>query len=463
MAASTPKAAAILDYCRVAPPSTTDSSTEQRLPLSFFDMPWLHFHPVHRVLLYQFPCSKSSFLQTIVPTLKNSLAHTLQHYLPLAGNLLYPLDSGMPEFCYFPGDSVSVTIAESSQAYDFDHLTGNGFKDANEFYPFVPDLPEPRINSESGFKIISLLAIQITLFPDSGICIGISNHHVVGDASSTTGFIRFWSSVARLGGDEVLAQNYSLPFFERSGIKDPSGISNIYWNQMKIYKRISHRSNSYADKVRATYILRKDDIQKLKNLALSKNQALLYLSTFTVTTAYVWTCLVKSAASTEEEVDPNEPEHFTFAADARPRLNPPLPVNYFGNCVAFMRTESTHHQLKGNDGFLTAVELIGDVISKKVNKSDEILRGAESWITEFSALIGKRLFGVAGCPKFDAYDADFGWGEPKKFESVSIDADGSMSLCKSREFEGGLEIGLSLAKAKMDAFAATFSDGLKIE
>lgn len=80
----------------------------------------------------------------------------------------------MPEFCYFPGDSVSVTIAESSQASDFDYLTGNGYRDANEFYPFVPDLPEPRIDSESGFRKISLLAIQITLFPDSGICIGIS-------------------------------------------------------------------------------------------------------------------------------------------------------------------------------------------------------------------------------------------------------------------------------------------------
>ncbi|KAL2496906.1 putative serine/threonine-protein kinase WNK4 [Forsythia ovata] len=43
-------------------------------------------------------------------------------------------------------------------------------------------------------------------------------------------------------------------------------------------------------------------------------------------------------------------------------------------------------------------------------------------------------------------------------EAVSIDGDNAISLCKSRESEGGLEVGLSLDKTKMDAFAAIFTE-----
>ncbi|KAL0399898.1 UNVERIFIED_CONTAM: Malonyl-coenzyme:anthocyanin 5-O-glucoside-6'''-O-malonyltransferase [Sesamum radiatum] len=64
---------------------------------------------------------------------------------------------------------------------------------------------------------------------------------------------------------------------------------------------------------------------------------------------------------------------------------------------------------------------------------------------------------VSGSPKFDLYNADFGWGRARKMEVVYIDGGKhSMFLCKSRDFEGGLEVGLSLPKATMEAFAAIF-------
>lgn len=245
-------------------------------------------------------------------------------------------------------------------------------------------------------------------------------------------------------------------------IKDPSGLANTFWSQMNVFKIESLPLSFPINKVRATYILLKNDIQKLKNLVQAKKPALIHLSSFTITTAYVWTCLVKSAAESGEDVDDNEPEYFVFAVDARPRLDPPVPANYFGNCVAFGETESTHGQLKGDDGFLIAVKLISEVISEKISNKDEILRDAKNWMKKLGALIGKRALGVAGSPRFDLYNTEFGWGKPKKYEVVSIDGAGSMSLCKSREFEGGLEIGLSLPKKKMDVFAAIFSAGLKM-
>ncbi|KAL0397797.1 UNVERIFIED_CONTAM: Malonyl-coenzyme:anthocyanin 5-O-glucoside-6'''-O-malonyltransferase [Sesamum calycinum] len=369
--ATTSKRVTVHECCGVAPLAAAGEAAEQSLPLTFFDMIWLYFHPIQRLLFYPSTCSTTDFLETIVPNLKKSLSQTLRNYLPLAGNLIHPMNSDMPEFRYVPGDSVSVTFAEATEDLDFDYFTGNQARDSDEFYALAPDLPEPKTDSESGFKIIPVLAIQVTLFPGTGICI------------DTQEFGVGWRT-----------RSYSL---------------------IILYGK----------------------------------------------TAYVWSCLAKSAAESGEEVDDNEPEYFGFTVDARHRMESPVPATYFGNCVAFVVVESTHGLLRGRDGFVSAVKSVGQLITNKANNKEEILRDADNWLVKYWPLLGKRLFGVAGSPKFDLYDTDFGWGRPKKYESVSIDRGGSISLCKSREFEGGLEIGVSLPRKKMDAFAAIFVDGLK--
>ncbi|KAH6817829.1 hypothetical protein C2S51_001432 [Perilla frutescens var. frutescens] len=417
--------ASILERCRVAPPAEGKAASKQTLPLTFMDLPWLHFHPIQRLLFYEFPCSKIHFIQTIVPNLKISLPN-------------------------------SQTLFPTSWLRNHPRV-------ADEFHDFYLDLPPPETEPESEFQKIALFTVQITLFPETGVCVGFNNHHIVGDASSIVRFVKAWSSVSKLGGDhDFLTSSDSLPLYDRSVVKDPSGLLNHYWNQMKDVRIQSSPLNFPINKVRSTYILQKHDIQKLRDFVQSKKPHLTHLSSFTITSAYVWTCLVKSAEESGEEVDGGEPEYFAFAVDTRLRMAPPVPAAYFGNCVGMAAAESTHAELKGDDGFLIAVELIGDVISNKVNKEGELMRDADEWLAKFGALIGKRLFGVAGSPKFDLYDADFGWGKAEKCESVSIDGDGSMSLGKSREFEGGLEIGVSLSKKKMDAFANIFASGFQI-
>ncbi|KAL0464674.1 UNVERIFIED_CONTAM: Malonyl-coenzyme:anthocyanin 5-O-glucoside-6'''-O-malonyltransferase [Sesamum latifolium] len=412
--ATTSKRVTVQECCGVAPLTAAGEAAEQSLPLTFFDVIWLYFHPIQRLLFYPSTFSTTDFLEIIVPNLKKSLSQTLTNYLPLAGNLIHPMNSDMPEFRYVPGDSVSMTFAEASEDFDFDYLTGNQVRDSDEFYAFAPDLPEPKTDSELGLKIIPVLAIQVTLFPGTGICIGIINHHAIGDASSIVGFIKAWSRAAKLGENQQLSpENQSLPFYDRSAIKDPSGRANIFWNQMRISPLASPHSKLPTNRVRATFILRKDDIQILKNLALSGEPGPIHLSSFTVTTAYVWSCLAKSAAESEEVVDDNEPEYFGFAVDTRHRMESPVPATYFGNCVAIAVVESTHGLLRGRDGFVAAVKSVGELITNKANNKDKILRDADDWLVKYGPLMGKRLFGVAGSPKFDLYDTDFGWEDRK--------------------------------------------------
>ncbi|KAK4411302.1 Malonyl-coenzyme:anthocyanin 5-O-glucoside-6'''-O-malonyltransferase [Sesamum angolense] len=148
--ATTTKRVTVHECCNIAPPTDPGEAAEHSLPLTFFDILWLYVHPTQRLLFYRFPCSATDFLETIVPTLKKSLSRTLGNYLPLAGNLLiHPSNSGTPEFRYSPGDSVSVTFAESTENLDFDYLTGNQARDSDLFYAFVP---EPKLNLNRPLK-----------------------------------------------------------------------------------------------------------------------------------------------------------------------------------------------------------------------------------------------------------------------------------------------------------------------
>ncbi|KAK4422764.1 Malonyl-coenzyme:anthocyanin 5-O-glucoside-6'''-O-malonyltransferase [Sesamum alatum] len=120
-----------------------------------------------------------------------------------------------------------------------------------------------------------------------------------------------------------------------------------------------------------------------------------------------------------------------------------------------------HKQLVGEEGFVMAAEAIADQIKNRVNKKDQVLKGAENWLSGSKTMNEIRALFVSGSPKFDFSDADFGWGRPRKLEVVSIDEEKySMSLCKSRDSDGGLEVGMSLPKARMEAFAAIFYHGL---
>ncbi|KAK6157237.1 hypothetical protein DH2020_011485 [Rehmannia glutinosa] len=335
--------ATLLETCGVIPPP----AAELTVPLTFFDICWIHFHPIRCLLFYDYPCSKPYVLDTLVPKLKESLSLTLKHYLPLAGNLLYPLntDDEKPIFRYIAGNSVSLKIAESSN--DFDELVGNHARDADQFYDFIPEMPPVKLD-EQNYKIVPVIALQVTLFPGRGISIGFSNHHSIGDASSIVRFIRAWAEISKFGGDtdEFLTKQSesSLPIFDRSVIKDPIGIDSIYW---KIIREIPLKSSSFplpTNRVRATFILHQANIKKLKDLVLDKKPGLVQVSPFVVTASYVWTCFVKSDGKL---VDGDVLEFFGFPVDLRARIDPPMPESYFGNCLGYGMAKIEHKQLVG--------------------------------------------------------------------------------------------------------------------
>ncbi|KAL8506679.1 hypothetical protein ACS0TY_017541 [Phlomoides rotata] len=442
----------LLESHQVAPPP----ASEQSVPLIFFDITWLHFPPIHQILFYEIPdVSKPHFLETLVPKLKESLSLTLKHFFPLAGNLVYPLNPDKkPVIRYQALDSVSVTVSESGD--DFDYLVGNQARDADKFYDFIPQMAP--IVDESDHKILQALALKITLFPGRGLSIGLASLHCIGDASSFESFFKSWASINKNGEDG----EFPLPLFDRSVIKYDPGLDSVYWARVGKIPLPTLSSPVPTNRVRATYAFSPIEIKKLKVLILERIPGLDHVSSFVVMAAYVWSCLAKSVKSSEEEnvLDDDDFEFFLFGVDLRPRIN--VPGNYFGNCLSYGLPKIRHQELVGDEGFFLAAQAMSEEIKRKVINNENILEGAMNWTSEIESSMPKSILAVTGSTRLDFYGTDFGWGKARKLEINSTDGGRyAVSLCKSGDCEGGLEVGMSLPKVIMDAFAVHFAEGMK--
>lgn len=452
----------VLDKCRISPPPNTVG--ERSLPLTFFDLGWLLFHPIHQLFFYEFPHSKSHFIQTVIPNLKHSLSITLQHFFPFASNLIVfhaPNPSGIPrkpEIRHVEGDSVALTFAECT--LDFNDLIGNHPRDCNKFYPLVPLLEG--VSKESDLVKFPIFSVQVTIFPNSGFAIGLTNHHTLSDARTRYDLLRAWTSIAKHGTDELLLANGSLPFYDRV-IEYPQSLDEIFSNRHVIQTLNENyrppQLVSQTDRVRATFILTRAHINLLKKWLLVQLPKLEYVSSFTLGCAFIWSCIAKSRIHLEGKKSENELERFACVIDWRSRLDPPVPQTYFGNCVGPCLAITKSTILTGNKGFVAAVEVVGKSIRETVKNKQGMLKDAETWLDSFFVQIP--TVGVAGTPKHDIYDLDFGWGKPKKYETISIDFGQAISVnvsCKSPE---DLEFGLSLPAKQMDAFITIYGDELE--
>jgi len=215
----------IHEVCPISPPQETPSTT---IPFTFFDVLWLRLPPVERLFFYSFPnptTTSSFFDTTILPNLKHSLSLTLHHFPPLAGTITWPLHTPLPLITYTPGNSIPFRIAESNA--DFNTLSSNLSEVNNHRRNLIPHLP-------TSHEEASVLALQLTHFPNQGYSIGITSHHAALDGKSSTLFMKSWAHICsylNTSPEEPLLfslPKHLTPSFDRSVIRDPLGIGEIY-------------------------------------------------------------------------------------------------------------------------------------------------------------------------------------------------------------------------------------------
>ncbi|KAF6149291.1 hypothetical protein GIB67_026147 [Kingdonia uniflora] len=317
------------------------------------------------------------------------------------------------------GDSVSFTVAESN--FNFNHLCDNHPRDANDFAPLTSHLV--RRSSTTAAVQYPLLALQVTMFPNSGICGRVTN------------FMKFWASVcSNLGQETTMLLPHFLPSFERTTIIYPQGIETTYLNYLKTIN-ISQQSFTLPDtptgpvhdKVVATFAKDFKKIVKLKKWVLrptikkNKKEPYFNLTPLIVTSAYVWVCLIKALESVD--VLDSSREHIVIPVDCRIRLDPALPVIYFGNCIVNSCATIDKNDLVGKDGIVIAAEMIGKAIQTTCKN---VLDGAENLFAN--------IFSVA-------------------YEYITLSEYGDNA-------DRSLEISVTLKRLEMDAFASILHDTL---
>ncbi|CAJ1947122.1 unnamed protein product [Sphenostylis stenocarpa] len=443
----------VLQVCTVTPSqgATTNSSTPTSLPLTCYDIIWLRLPPVKRLFFYELPNPTISFFDSILPNLKNSLSLTLQHFLPLAGTIIWPLDSPHPIINYVPGNAVSLTIAESNS--DFNILCSNTCETSQQ-HPLTPQLA-------NSHEKASVIALQVTFFPSSGFSLGIVAHHAAMDGRASTFFLKAWAYVCsnNLKESSLLSlPKHLTPFYDRSMIRDTTGIGATYlkdWqggSNNRSVKLFDFGGSVSTELIRGSFELTSSNIQKLKEHAEPMLKENARLSTFLVTFAYVLPCLIKAEQPKTNGVA------LVFSADLRSRLSPPIASTYFGNCISGLKVINETKKLLGDDGFINVLKGLKEALNRL---EDGCLSVAEPLSENRQILRDKKLLAISGSPRFEVYSIDFGWGRPKKVDIPSIGKSGTISFSESRNENGGVEIGLVLDKQEMEAFTTHFTEGLE--
>ncbi|XP_078152609.1 anthocyanin 5-aromatic acyltransferase-like [Carex rostrata] len=433
----------------VAPQLGTTPS-HASLPFTFLDIFWLNKSSVDRLFFYPYRHPTAHFLSSHLPSLKHSLSLTLTAYYPLAGGYRRKLGTDDEIVLHYnEGDGVCFTVAECVD-HRFEDLASDHERDVSHLDCLVPLLPKPKDDEESK----PVLAVQVTVFPEQGIVIGTSVHHVVCDGTTSMQFMHTWAKTC-LSGTVLSSQ---VPIFDRSLVPDPSNLYSFFYSEIQNVLKSApegiDKNNTGSNLVVAAFTFEKRHIQRLKQLILNKAEqrkiSSFHCSTIVIAFAYVWTCYVRAKG-----IDSSKRAGMGIPADVRARIQPPIPTEYFGNCIALCFASANVADLVQDDGIVVAAEAIG----KAVAQSSESLKSARNWMREAAAFKVVPFLKVAGSPKFRVYDVDFGFGRPMKVEIVSATKTGAMSVAESRDEQGGIQIGIGFPKEEMDYFEKCFLDG----
>ncbi|XP_039017739.1 malonyl-coenzyme A:anthocyanin 3-O-glucoside-6''-O-malonyltransferase-like [Hibiscus syriacus] len=161
------------------------------LPLTFLDITWLGFHPMQRLLFYDFPYDSSHFIQIVLPNLKSSLSLALQHFFPLAGNFVFPPPPLLAYIRFEDGDS--VRFIEKETIADFRHLIGDHEQHVEEFQAIVTDLRRydvSRLICEKLYFVKKCFGIAIDLLDLRTVLVWMARHGGCNRYAAVTGHVK---------------------------------------------------------------------------------------------------------------------------------------------------------------------------------------------------------------------------------------------------------------------------------
>uniref|UniRef100_A0A0D9WMP2 Uncharacterized protein n=1 Tax=Leersia perrieri TaxID=77586 RepID=A0A0D9WMP2_9ORYZ len=438
----------VLEQCHISPTPAPAAAQSRSLPLTFFDLVFWDFPPVQRLFFYDNTdiIDVPEFLLRELPLFKDSLAAALHHFYPLAGKLPCRIqECASPEVVYSDGDSVRLTTAVSSD--DFQDLADDHPRDTARLRPLLPPLMQEHGDTQAVF------AVQVTVFPRAGICVGTTLHHAVADGSSYVHFLKTWTAIHRLGSTTPPPP----PLFDRSVVRDGTGLRESFIEDLLEESDDDSNKRRTQDVVLLATFRFTDELLLQLGRHVESETSVSRCSPYALACGAAWAGIVHARGGGGG----GDKALFGFVTGCKPRTSPPIPSNYFGNCLGLCFVEAAAEGTR----LLTAASASAAIwrVIEGLAEDGRALRDARGWVRGAREYVAARAVTVAGSPKLGVYAAaDLGarWGgRPRKVEIVSVERTGALALAESgRGGEGGIEVGVALPRVEMEAFRAFHID-----
>ncbi|CAN6298092.1 unnamed protein product [Urochloa humidicola] len=172
------------------------------------------------------------------------------------------------------------------------------------------------------------------------------------------------------------------------------------------------------------------------------------LTRFQALTSLVWRCFTRARCLT-----PDQETVCCAVADNRERLQPPLPAEYFGNCITGISTEAVPVSELLARGHGWAAAALGRAVAAHTDAAAIRARAAAWAASPVLYTVGKfpkNGVVMGSSPRFDMYGCDFGWGKALAARSgMANKVDGKASLYPGRD--GGFDVEVSMLPEHMAA------------
>ncbi|XP_016487443.1 putative acetyltransferase At3g50280 [Nicotiana tabacum] len=411
-------------------------SEESKKPvyLSSWDLAMLSVHYIQKGLLFTKP---SSFkLDIFLQKLKESLSLTLVQFYPLAGRLSTLKQENPPLYTVFidcvntPGArfihaNLDLTISDILSPKDVP-LVVQSFFDHDK-----------AINHDG--HELSLLTIQVTELID-GVFIGCSINHVLADGSSFWLFFNTFSEIFKANNGQK-KQNIPISISKSPPIHNhwfPKGHGPIINLPYTHHNQFTSRHE--APNMRERFFhFSAVSLKKLKakaNIECNTTK----ISTLQALSAHMWRCITKVRNFPSDQMT-----SCRMAINNRARLDPPLPQEYFGNCIQTVRGNATASELLDQNLGWAAMKLHKSVINHNNKEIREWVEKLESGMVYQMGFFDPCSIMMGSSPRFDMYGNEFGLGKGVALRSGYANKfDGKVSLYQGIEGDGSMDLEVCL-------------------
>ncbi|XP_074277070.1 putative acetyltransferase At3g50280 [Silene latifolia] len=438
--------------CYVKPRKLIDAA-KTPYNLNPVDLAFLGFDQMQRGLLFS---NQPKNIQSFLENLKKSLSISLVDFYPLAGQLTtVKLEGENCRWVYVDCEKGPGARLIHATAKDVSVTDLVGPVDVPLIIRSLFDLGVEGVNYDGHRR--PLLSIQVTELLD-GVFVGFTMNHCIGDGTSLWHFISSLSEIyVQLMENQ---ENYDIaisrkpmfkpyfpegygPFLKLPGLEVDKSLTQPHNDLVMLRERIFHFSSI--------------SMSKLKTKANEECGVQNKISSFQALSAFMWRSITRA-----RNLDCGLETSCALVMNARPKFNPPISNDYFGNFITRYQSMCKVGEVL-DDGLGRAAMLVHDLVASQDEKT--VLQFSEKMIRFLCKAQNDEEMGplfdspnvvvMGGSTRFDMYGPEFGLGKAKAaLVGHCNKEDGKVTASPGPEGDGSVDLEVCLKPETMNALEA---------